>query len=176
MLTSPVSSGPPPPDAAHESAGEGLEHLGMYIYLSCCRLLTNLEGVPDDELNEAIHPDNTAVTTGADTAPKKKQHGRRILSAIKGVTKGGVETILGTDRLKAAAGAEHAKNRLGVLRSETLVTAGPIDFPCRYKGKKGHAYITTTATSPAVSWTTNQEDIDPIFSIAIADIAVCFFS
>ncbi len=67
-------------------------------------ILTFTEGVPDDEMAEAIHPD-TAVTTGADAAPKKKQHGRRILAAIKGVTKGGVETILGTDRLKAAAGA-----------------------------------------------------------------------
>lgn len=121
---------------------------------------------------EAIHPDATAVTTESDAAPKKKQHGRRILAAIKGVTKGGVETVLGTDRLKAAAGGEHAKNRLGVLRSEKTITAGPIDFPCRYKGKKGHAYITATATSPAVSWTTEREDIDPVFSIAIADIAV----
>ncbi|KAH8789560.1 hypothetical protein F5882DRAFT_493999, partial [Hyaloscypha sp. PMI_1271] len=154
-LPPPPYSGPPPPDAAHEAAGEGLEHLD----------------IPDDEMAQAIHPDTTAVTTGMDGAPKKKQHGRRILSAIKGVTKGGVETVLGTDRLKAAAGAEHAKNRLGVLRSGNLVTAGPIDFPCRYKGKKGHAYITTTATSPAVSWTTEKEDIDPIFSIAIADIA-----
>lgn len=121
---------------------------------------------------QAVHPDNTAITTGSDAVPKKKQHGRRIISAIKGVTKGGVGTILGTDRLKAAAGAEHAKNRIGVLTSGNLVTAGPIDFPCRYRGKKGHAYITATATSPAVSWTTERENIDPVFSIAIADIAV----
>jgi Protein of unknown function (DUF3292) len=136
-------------------------------------MLTDLGELPDDEMAAAIHPENTAVTTETKAAPKKKQHGRRFLSAIKGVTKGGVETILGTDRLKAAAGAEHAKNRLGVLRPRNLVTAGPVDFPCRYKGKKGHAYITTTATSPAVSWTTEKEDVDPIFSIAIADIAVC---
>jgi hypothetical protein len=122
---------------------------------------------------EAIHPDDTAVATGLDATPKKKQHGRRIINAIKGVTKGGVETILGTDRLKAAAGAEHAKNRLGVLRSGEPAPAGPIDFPCRYKGKKGHAYITTTATSPALSWTTEKEDIDPVFSIAITDVTVC---
>jgi hypothetical protein len=122
---------------------------------------------------QAIHPDDTVSTTGSDAAPKKKQHGRRIINAIRGVTKGGVETILGTDRLKAAAGAEHAKNRLGVLRSGTINPAGPIDFPCRYRGKKGHAYITSTATSPALSWTTEKEDIDPVFSIAIADIAVC---
>lgn len=140
----------------------------------CVRILTSTEGVPDDEMANAVHPDvpddNTAVTSGADATSKKKQHGRRILAAIKGVTKTTVETALGTDRLKAAAGAEHAQNRLGVLKSGNVVTAGPADFPCRYKGKKGHAYITNTDVSPALSWTTEQEDIDPVFSIAIADI------
>lgn len=121
---------------------------------------------------DAIHPDPVALTSDASAPPSKKKPGRRILAAIKGVTKGGVETILGTDRLKAAAGAEHAKNRLGVLKSYPPKPAGPIDFPCRYKGKKGHAYITTTATSPALSWTTEKEDIDPIFSIAISDVQV----
>lgn len=136
-------------------------------------VLTYTEGIPDEKMAEAIHPNDTAFITGGDVAPKKKQHGHRILSAIKGITKGGVETILGTDRIKAAAGAEYAKNRLGALRSGYVAPAGPIDFPCRYRGKKGHAYITTTATSPALSWTTEKEDIDPVFSIAIADIAVC---
>ena len=125
---------------------------------------------------EAIHPD-MAVTTGAAAgAPKlKKRTGHRIVAAMRQATKGGVETILGTDRLKAAAGAEHAKNRLGVLKSSSVNnSAGPIQFPARYRGKKGHAYITitTTATSPALSWTTEKEDIDPVFSIALADIKV----
>merc|ERR1711964_880157 len=80
------------------------------------------------------------------------------------------ETALGTDRLKAAAGGEHAKNRLGVLKSGGIDRAGPVDFPCRFKGKKGHAYITSTATTPALSWTTEKEDVDPVFSIAISDI------
>ncbi|PVH86051.1 hypothetical protein DL98DRAFT_650541 [Cadophora sp. DSE1049] len=153
-LPPPPYSGPPPPNAAHETAGQNLDHL---------------EGVPDEEIANAVQPD-AAVTTGTDVAPKKKQHGRRILAAIKGVAKGGVETALGTDRLKAAAGAEHAKNRLGVLKSGAIDHAGPVDFPCRFKGKKGHAYITSTATTPALSWTTEKEDVDPVFSIAIADI------
>lgn len=134
-------------------------------------MLMKPKDVPDNEIAEVIHP-TAAKTTGADTKPAKKQPGRRVLAAIKGMTKGGVETILGTDRLKAAAGAEHAKNRLGVLRNSGPNPAGPIDFPCRFKGKKGHAYITTTATSPALSWTTEKEDVDPVFSIAVADIQV----
>ncbi|EKD19807.1 uncharacterized protein L3040_001848 [Drepanopeziza brunnea f. sp. 'multigermtubi'] len=154
-LPPPPHSGPQPPDTAHETAGQNLEYL---------------EGVPDDEMANAIHPDDTAVTTTAETGPAKKRHGRRILAAIKGVTKGTVETALGTDRLKAAAGAEHAKNRLGVLKSGEHEPAGPIDFPSRYKGKKGRAYLTTTASSPVLSWTTQKEDTDPLFSIAIADM------
>jgi hypothetical protein len=122
---------------------------------------------------DAIHPDDSATTTGAEVEPPKKKHGQRLLALIKGTTKGGVETILGADRLKAAAGAEHAKNRLGVLRTGPVLPTGPVDFPARYKGKKGHAYITTAATSPALSWTTEKEDIDPAWSTAIEDIKVC---
>jgi len=81
--------------------------------------------------------------------------------------------MLGTDRVKAAAGVQHARNRLGVLQSGPTPPAGPIDFPARYQGKKGHLYITTTATSPALNWTMAKEDIDPVFSIAIDDIQVC---
>ncbi|KAL5316499.1 hypothetical protein ACEPPN_015547 [Leptodophora sp. 'Broadleaf-Isolate-01'] len=153
-LPPPPYSGPPPPNVTHETAGQDLEHL---------------KDVTDTELENAVHPD-AAVTTGTDVVPKKKQHGHRILAAIRGVAKGGVETALGTDRLKAAVGGEHAKNRLGVLKSGGIDRAGPVDFPCRFKGKKGHAYITTTATTPVLSWTTEKEDADPVFSIAIADI------
>ncbi|KAL2061795.1 hypothetical protein VTL71DRAFT_7173 [Oculimacula yallundae] len=152
-LPPPPYSGPPPPMVAHETAGQNLEHLE----------------VSDSEIADAVHPD-AAVATGTDVAPKKKQHGRRLLAALRGVAKGGVETALGTDRLKAAAGGEHAKNRLGVLKSGNVDNAGPVDFPCRFKGKKGHAYLTSTATIPALSWTTDSEDINPLFSIAIADI------
>merc|ERR1712093_298216 len=59
---------------------------------------------------------------------------------------------------------------LGVLKSGGIDRADPVDFPCRFKGKKGHAYITSTATTPALSWTTEKEDVDPVFSIAISDI------
>lgn len=128
-------------------------------------LTKSIEGVPNHELATAIHPDPTTTLE-----PPKKKHGRRLIGAIKSATKGGVETILGTDRLKAAAGSGHAKNRLGVLRNGPEREAGPIAFPCRYKGKKGHAYITTTATTPALSWTTERQDIEPVWSVAIGDV------
>lgn len=124
---------------------------------------------------EAIHPDPVMKSTAkeAEDAKPHKKRGRHILQAIRAATKGGIETVMGTDRLKAAAGAEHAKNRVGVLKSgPTIDPGGPIDFPARYKGKKGHAYITSRATTPALSWTTASEDIDPVFSILIGDIQV----
>jgi hypothetical protein len=175
-LPPPPYSGPPPPDAAHATAGQNLEHLGKSMRrIVASKLLTYAEGVSNSEMDAAVQPDITANTTGAETEKPKKKHGQRFLAAIKGATKGGVETVLGTDRLKAAAGGEHAKNRLGVLKSGADPLSGPIQFPARYKGKRGHAYITTKATTPALSWTTEREDIDPIFSIAIADIQVCTF-
>lgn len=152
-LPPPPYSGPPPPMTAHNTAGQNLEHLG----------------VSDAEMAEAVHPDPTDDSVSTASKEKKKK-GSRILGFLKSTTKGGVETMLGTDRLKAAAGVEHAKNRIGVVKYKPQSPGGPVDFPARYRGKKGHLYITVTATSPAISWTTAKQDIDPVFSIAIADI------
>jgi hypothetical protein len=49
--------------------------------------------------------------------------------------------MLGIDRLKAAAGAPHAKKRLGVVQSGPALVAGPNAFPARYKGAMGCAYL-----------------------------------
>jgi hypothetical protein len=81
--------------------------------------------------------------------------------------------MLETDRVKAAAGAQHAKNRLGVVQTGPKPAAGPVAFPARWRGTRGHAYITATATSPALSWTTEREDVDPVWSVSIEDIKVC---
>lgn len=88
---------------------------------------------------------------------------------------------MGADRLKAAAGSSHAKNRVGVLNKPTTDNlSGPVDFKARYNGKKGHVYISTKATIPCVSFTTDHSvekigsqertDLHPVWSIAVADI------
>lgn len=91
---------------------------------------------------------------------------------LKGTAKGGVHTALAADKAKAAAGAVHARNRLGVVNkpSDADSMSGPICFPARCRGKKGHAYITATATSPALSWTSDIEDVNPAWTVAIEDI------
>jgi len=139
------------------------------------KLTDKSQGVSQAEIDSAIHPDSETLAKDASAGEKPKHKGRHFMAAIKSATKGGVESLLGADRLKAAAGREHAQNRLGVLKKGSDEEAGPIDFPCRYRGKRGRAYITTSATSPAVSWTSSKEKEDAVWSVAIADIQVCFF-
>ena len=91
---------------------------------------------------------------------------------FKGTTKGGISTTEAADKVKAKVGAKHAKQRLGVIRRESNPDTGPVQFPARWNGKKGHAYITTTATTPALSWTAENTDMNPAWTIAVEDIVV----
>ncbi|KAI2627616.1 hypothetical protein GGR54DRAFT_423205 [Hypoxylon sp. NC1633] len=143
----------------------------------------------DEELREAMeHDPKTAHETGGadiDAAKKTKhgKHGSKILSFFKGTTKGAVKTAIGTDHARAKAGSNHARNRLGAIPTKDAadLVSGPVDFKARYKGKKGHVYITTKSTIPAVSFSTDQtiekigsqqrEDLHPLWTIAINEIA-----
>lgn len=142
----------------------------------------NAEDLPMDksqaEVDAAVHPEEKPEEpkeSEEQQTPKdkeKKHTGRKILQFLKGTTKASVETVLGTDHIKAdLLGSEHSKNRLGILPREHPIT-GPVDFPCRFKGKKGTVYITTTATVPCVAFTTSTPDKDPnpIFTVPISDI------
>lgn len=93
---------------------------------------------------------------------------------LRGVTKGGVQTALAADKAKAKAGAKHARDRLGVVKGrQPDADRGPVRFPARHRGHKGYAYITTTATTPAVSWAPGSlEAGKPAeWSVTIGDIA-----
>lgn len=95
----------------------------------------------------------------------------RIVRALKGTTGGAISTLLATDKVKAAIGRKHAQNRLGVVKQPAIdPIPGPVRFPARYKGNKGFAYITTTATSPALSWTPDSSGSTHAWSIAVSDV------
>jgi len=107
--------------------------------------------------DDGHHPADKAMgVASSPTSPTKKKHnfGTRVLSIFKSTTKATVETALGADRLKASAGSTAAKNRRGVIPKPKSVPeeAGPVDFPCRYKGKKGVLYVSTSATTPCISF------------------------
>lgn len=141
----------------------------------------------EEELDSAIqHDAGTAHETGGSDidASKDTKHGKRgskILGFFRGTTKGGVKTAIGTDNVRAALGSPHAKDRLGVVpRLGEGLASGPVDFAARYRGQKGHVYISTKATIPAVAFSTDstiekigsteREDLHPLWSVAVADI------
>lgn len=127
-------------------------------------------GATNEEIQEAVEPESEQED-GDDSAKKRPKKSRRILNLIKGTAKGGIQTMLTADKAKAAVGAPHARNRRGVVKHPNLDTvAGPVRFPARYRGKKGYTYVTATATAPALSWTSNIDDVDPAWTIPISDI------
>jgi hypothetical protein len=140
-----------------------------------------------EELDEAMaHDPTTAHQTGGPDidASKNNKHGKkgaRVLNFFKGTIRGGVETAIGTDRLKAKAGNTHAQNRLGAVpKKDADLTSGPVEFKARYKGGKGHIYITTKATVPCVAFSTDKtiekigtaerEDLHASWSIPVNEI------
>ncbi|KAK7943890.1 uncharacterized protein PG986_013003 [Apiospora aurea] len=141
----------------------------------------------DAELDEAMrHDPHTAhETSGSDIdAAKSAKHGskgRKLVNLLKSTTKGAVKTAMGADTVRAKAGSSHAKHRLGAAPKPTPdLLSGPVDFQARYKGHKGHVYISTKATIPAVAFSTDvtvetigsaeREDLHPKWSVPIADL------
>lgn len=144
-------------------------------------------GATDAEIQAAtMHDPKTAhQTSGGDIdASKDKKHGKkgsRLVGFFKSSIKTSVEVAIGADKLKAKAGFEHAKGRLGATSRPTVDNlTGPVDFKARYNGKKGHVYISTKATIPCIAFTTDhsvekigtqdREDLHPVWTIATADI------
>lgn len=118
----------------------------------------------NDEIHSAIHEDPAereaaeAAAASAEGKPKHR-HGEHIIGFFKGTTKGGVETKLGFDKVRAKVGSKHARNHLGVLpKASEMVPSGPVDFKGRYKGSKGWINISTAAAIPCVSWSKAASD------------------
>ncbi|KAI1848461.1 hypothetical protein JX266_005767 [Neoarthrinium moseri] len=141
----------------------------------------------DEELDSAMqHDPEVPHETGGDdiNEAKASKHGRKgskILGFFKGTTKGAVKTAIGADKVRAKVGSHHARNRLGAVPRPNLdLLSGPVDFKARYKGEKGHVYITTKATIPAIAFSTDvtiekigsqdREDLHPVWSIPVGDI------
>jgi hypothetical protein len=125
--------------------------------------------VTKQEIEQAVQPsEETVAEAKGDNKDKKSRKGDKMLAAVKGIAKGGVGAALGGDRIKAKAGSKDAKARLGAVKIGRTGWSGPTSFPARFQGKKGHVFITTTA----LSWTAASEDVDPVWTVEIADIHV----
>lgn len=108
--------------------------------------------------------------TSEKQVPHKKHH--RLLSLLKGTTKNSVDSMLQTDRWKSAGGEQQTRNRLRMVQPRSNDPAGPLTFPARYKSKRGHVYISSSAVGPVMSWTMEKEDTNPVLELPVADIKV----
>lgn len=139
-------------------------------------------GQADDNDNE--DEDDDAAQGGDEAAgQKKKKMGSRIVGFLRGTTKGAVKTAMGTDAARAkVTGSNSARERLGVVKQQQQEDGeedgGPVEFEARCKGEKGTVWITCTATTPAVAFTTTtmttaittSDNNKPRWSVAVAEI------
>ncbi|KAI4734174.1 hypothetical protein E4T50_15280 [Aureobasidium sp. EXF-12298] len=177
-LPPPPHSKEPPPDVPAEITDEHLRATGADWPLNATQ----------EELDAAMAHDPTTAheTAGADIDHSKdSKHGKKghkLVSFFKGTIKGTVETALGADKLKAKAGSEPSKQRLGAIpKSKDYNVDGPVDFACRFHGKRGHTIISTRTAIPSVSFTLDkkvaelgslgrEEELHPVWTVPIADI------
>ncbi|KAJ6263075.1 hypothetical protein Dda_1634 [Drechslerella dactyloides] len=139
---------PPPPRSSSPPSSGAVTPNSEYDH---AELSEGLDASPE-ELEQAIRP-STPPHVNDPAKPPRKKTGSKVLSFFKHTTKTGVATALGTDRIKAQVGSEHAKQRIGILPDEKdIPPQGPVDFPARMHGKKGSIFITTTAVTPCVSF------------------------
>ncbi|KAJ5633298.1 hypothetical protein N7490_009637 [Penicillium lividum] len=106
----------------------------------------------------------------------KHEHLSKLARFFKGSAKSLVETKLTIDHVRATAGSQKAKDRLGVLpKAQSIIYAGPSEYQCRFEGESGWAVITH---SPRLSVLFTRDDprlvsstkLDRVFEIAVNDI------
>jgi hypothetical protein len=125
-----------------------------------------VDDVSHAEVQDAVQPSAQQLNDENHAEKEKKPAGKshKVVGAVvgmfKGTTKGTVEAALATNRARAGLGSVPAKQRLGVVpdkeshKKDALMETvnGPVEFPCRYRGRTGKAYLITSAASPCLSW------------------------
>ena len=140
----------------------------------------------DEESKQAAQVNPNEHAQEAQDLPEKSHKrtlGSRILGFFRGTTASGVESKRGIDRLRAATGCHHAKNRVGVLRArgKRIAPSGPVAFDARCKGKRGTVIIDSTKEPPLLYFTTdtpqegdaqleNRKSGSVLFSMPVTDI------
>lgn len=164
----------PPPPVSTTAAPETLSpHEQARLNKDVAEKLEIAPGVVDAVANS---PDQAKPMELSDSpSSEKKKAGRKVTAFIKGTAKAGVSTLFGINRVKASAGSETSKQRLGILPAsgERGYEDGPSDFVARYHGKKGLILIVTSAASPCVSFSQESDinkEVKPIFTIALSEI------
>lgn len=105
-------------------------------------------GATQDEIDEAKAADPAMLDQAGGPDSEIKDVGgpktSRLLALVKSSAKLGVKAALQVDKLRAKAGRESAKNRLGAVPPEGGAgdqKEGPTEFSARWEGKPGHIRV-----------------------------------
>lgn len=132
-----------------------------------------LAGGSQEDTQAAISPESDQEDSRreggrGDSKPKTTQ---RVINVIKRVVKGGIQPVLKISKATGPAGGIHARGWLGALDAPLVhAEAGPVRFPARYNEENGNAYITTTATSPSLSWRSVTDDTKSAWTVPLDSI------
>lgn len=109
-------------------------------------------------INQVTEPQLHAGDRNEKPANKKGGLIPTMIKMFKGTTATGVETKLAANYAMAGLGRRHAKDHLGILHKKGLTPSprGPVEFQCRYKGKKGTAVIDCSSDEGAVLFFTSE--------------------
>ncbi|KAE8148119.1 hypothetical protein BDV25DRAFT_131498 [Aspergillus avenaceus] len=116
----------------------------------------------EEEIAQAAAADPQTLAHNEQEKPHaetpKKTWVNRMINFFRGTTATGIESKLAIDRARAAAGSNHAKNRLGILsrKGKMVLSSGPVEFDARYKGKRGTAVIDSSSDPPLLYFTTES--------------------
>ncbi|GMF84831.1 unnamed protein product [Aspergillus oryzae] len=117
----------------------------------------------EEEITQAAAPDPIAQAQEEEEKSRakkpKKTIGSRIVGFFRGTTATGIESKLAVDRVRAAAGSDHAKSRLGILsrKGKRALPSGPVRFDARYKGNRGAVVIDSALDPPVLYFTTDPD-------------------
>ncbi|KAK6812134.1 hypothetical protein RU639_012080 [Aspergillus parasiticus] len=117
----------------------------------------------EEEITQAAAPDPVAQAQEEEEKSRakkpKKTIGSRIVGFFRGTTATGIESKLAVDRVRAAAGSDHAKSQLGILsrKGKRVLPSGPVQFDARYKGNRGAVVIDSALNPPVLYFTTDPD-------------------
>lgn len=102
----------------------------------------------EDAVKEAGGNDDEMTSTTTDSNRKSK-----ILSFVKGGFKGAVKAGISIDKVRAKAGTESAKQRIGVMPKKNQKEVLDLrDFECRFHGKPGIVKLDPDGSVPSISF------------------------
>ncbi|KAF5021922.1 hypothetical protein F66182_6025 [Fusarium sp. NRRL 66182] len=144
-------------------------------------------GATQGEVQEAVRKDGATMRNSGGNDHESCEPGSggkrrgKLLGIIRPVAAAAVKTITSLDKVRAKAGSESAKNRVGATTTrQSPSIAGPVEFTCRWEGDRGFVYITTDSVSPCLCFSKNSsavnlnkatdQEMRPAWAMPVSDI------